>query len=321
MRRVLITGATGFVGANVARGMVARGDEVHCLVRSSHRRWRIEQLRDVQIHVAEMLDRTAVDALLSRTRPHAILHLATYGAYAAQAAIADCVRTNLESSVVLMDSAAAHGVERFINTGSSSEYGFQDHAPDEREPTEPNSLYAVTKAAATAYARHLALTARLHTTTLRLYSVYGPYEEPARLIPTLIVAGLRGTYPPLVSPSIARDFVYIDDVVGAYVAALETDQPPGGIYNVGTGVQTTLADVVDVGRSLFGITEAPRWGTMADRKWDTNTWVANITRARRELGWNPTTSFEAGFRRTAKWIVASDERRAYYETSRAGLDD
>jgi dolichol-phosphate mannosyltransferase len=317
VRRVLITGATGFVGANVARGMLAQGHEVHCLVRASHRPWRLGGLDAAHVHVADMLDRAALDALLSRTRPDAILHLAAYGAYASQADVALCVRTNLEASVILMDAAAAHGVERFVNTGSSSEYGFADHAPDEDEPTEPNSLYAVTKAGATAYARYLANTGRLHTTTLRLYSVYGPYEEPTRLIPTLVLAGLQGTYPPLVSPSVARDFVYVDDVVGAYTAVLGTDLPAGRVYNVGTGVQTSLAAAVEVSRSLFGIAQAPDWGTMAERKWDTNTWVANISRIRRELAWSPETSFEEGFRRTAEWIAASDERRRYYETSRA----
>ena len=318
MRRVLVTGATGFVGANVARGMLARGHEVHCLVRASHRPWRLDRLDGVHVHVVDMLDRAAVDALLSRTRPNWILHLAAYGAYASQSDVALCVRTNLEASVILMEADAAHGVERFVNTGSSSEYGFKDHAPGEDEPAEPNSLYAVTKAAATAYARHLAQAGRLHTTTLRLYSVYGPYEEPTRLIPTLVLAGLQGTYPPLVSPCVARDFVYVDDVVGAYVAVLGADLPPGRVYNVGTGVQTSLEAAVAVSRSLFSISRPPDWGTMAERKWDTNTWVANISRIRRELGWNPETSFEQGFRRTAEWIAASDERRRYYETSRAG---
>jgi dolichol-phosphate mannosyltransferase len=247
--------------------------------------------------------------------------LAAYGAYASQTDVARCVRTNLEAAVILMDASAAHGVERFVNTGSSSEYGFQDHAPDETEALEPNSLYAVTKAGATAYACHLGHSGRLRTTTLRLYSVYGPYEEPTRLIPTLILAGLRGAYPPLVAPTIARDFVYVDDVVRAYDIVLRADPAAGSVYNIGTGVQTTLADAAEVSRSLFGIVEPPQWGSMEERQWDTSTWVANVSRARRELGWTPETSFRDGFRRTASWIAESDERRRYYETSRAAPTD
>jgi dolichol-phosphate mannosyltransferase len=321
VQRVLITGGTGFVGANVVRGMIERGFEVHALVRATHKPWRLEQVDGVRLHVVDLLDRAAVDALFGHTRPTFVLHLAAYGAYSSQTDVARCVRTNLEAAVILMDAAAEHGVERFVNTGSSSEYGFQDHAPDEAEALEPNSLYAVTKAGATAYAGHLGRSGRLRTTTLRLYSVYGPYEEPTRLIPTLILAGLRGTYPPLVSPTIARDFVYVDDVVRAYDAALRGDLVAGSVYNIGTGVQTTLGDAVEVSRSLFGIAKAPAWGSMEERRWDTSTWVANVSRVRRELGWAPETSFDDGFRRTAAWIAESDERRRYYETSRAAPTD
>ena len=315
--RVLITGASGFVGANVARGMLADGHEVHCLLRAAHDPWRLAGLSGAHLHVADLLERSEVDALLERTRPQWILHLAAYGAYASQADVTPCVRTNVEAATVLMDAAAAHGIERFVNTGSSSEYGFKDHAPDEAEPLEPNSLYAVTKAAATAYACLLGRTGRLHATTLRLYSVYGPYEEPTRLIPSLVLAGLNGAYPPLVSPSIARDFVHVDDVVRAYRVAARAGVAAGRVYNVGTGVQTSLADAVGVSRALFAVEQPPDWGTMPERKWDTDTWVANISRARAELGWVPEISFEEGFRRTAEWIAASDRRR-YYEAARAG---
>ena len=321
LRRVLITGATGFVGNNLARRMIERGHEVHCLVRPSHRTWRVHDLGGaVAIHAADLLDRAQLDALLGAVRPHWVLHLAAYGAYASQSDLSTCVRTNVEGSLNLIDAAAVHGVERFVNTGSSSEYGFKDHAPDEDEALEPNSLYAVTKAAATAYARQAARSGRLHATTLRLYSVYGPYEEPSRLIPTLIVRGLAGTLPPLAAPDTARDFVYVDDVLAAYEAALQADVPAGRVYNVGTGTQTTLQVLVGVARSYFGITAEPEWGTMAARTWDTTAWVANIARARAELGWAPSTPFEEGFRRTAAWLSESWERRSFYETARAPLE-
>ena len=320
VRRVLITGATGFVGINVARRMIARGHDVHCLVRASHRAWRLPELEGAAaLHVADLLDPAEIDALLGAVRPQWLLHLAAYGAYASQSDARTCVRTNVEGSVNLIDAAARHGVERFVNTGSSSEYGFKDHAPDEDEALEPNSLYAVTKAAATAYACYAARSGRLHATTLRLYSVYGPYEEPTRLIPTLVVHGLNGAFPPLVAPETARDFVYVDDVLAAYEAALRAEIPPGRVFNVGTGTQTTLRTAAGVGRSYFGITAEPDWGSMASRTWDTTAWVANIARARAELGWAPSTPFEEGFRRTATWLSESRERRSFYETARTPL--
>ncbi len=316
-RRILITGATGFVGANLARRLIERGHDVRCLVRASHRPWRLRALGGaVTLHVADLLDKSSLDALLAAVRPQWVLHLAAYGAYASQANVEACVRTNVEGTVNLIDGAACHGVERFVNTGSSSEYGFKDHAPDEDEPAEPNSLYAVTKAAATAYARHAARSGCLHATTLRLYSVYGPYEESTRLIPTIIVRGLAGSYPPLVAPDVARDFVYVDDVVAAYEAALNADVAAGGIYNIGTGTQTALRTVLDVSRTYFGIAAEPLWDTMPARTWDTRTWVAKTARARAELGWAASTPFAEGFRRTAAWLSEIEERRSFYETAR-----
>jgi nucleoside-diphosphate-sugar epimerase len=321
VQRVLITGATGFVGANLARRMLELGHELHCLVRASHRPWRLRDAgAGLRLHVADVTDRAAVDALVATVRPQWVFHLAAYGGYSTQLDAGRCVRTNVEGSVNLIDAAARHGVERFVNTGSSSEYGFKDHAPAEDEPTEPNSLYAVTKDAATAYARYAGRSGRLHATTLRLYSVYGPYEEPTRLIPTVTVSGLEGRYPPLVAPEVARDFVYVDDVVAAYEAALEAAVPAGAIYNVGSGTQTSLRTVIDVSRAHFAIAEEPQWGSMPNRAWDTTSWVANVARVGAELGWKASTPFEEGFARTATWVAQTAERRSFYQTARAPLE-
>jgi dolichol-phosphate mannosyltransferase len=114
---------------------------------------------------------------------------------------------------------------------------------------------------------------------------------------------LRGELPPLVSPDIARDFVYVEDVCRAYVLAASTPRPEqGAVYNVGTGVQTTMAEVVDLARNALGIEAKPEWSSMADRQWDARTWVADSRKIKRELGWRPQCDFAEGFRRTAEWF-------------------
>src|SRR5262249_43082629 len=119
----------------------------------------------------------------------------------------------------LLEACRETGVEVLVNAGSSSEYGAKDHAPTEDEAPEPNSDYAVAKAAATMLAGHLGRSGPTRVVALRLYSAYGPWEEPARLVPRLVAFGLRGELPPLVSPELARDFVYVDDVTDAFVLA------------------------------------------------------------------------------------------------------
>jgi nucleoside-diphosphate-sugar epimerase len=213
------------------------------------------------------------------------------------------VRTNIIGTMNLVEACLKTGFEQFVNAGSSSEYGYKDHAPSELEPLEPNSYYAVTKASATMFCRYAAQLHGVALVTLRFYSVYGPFEEPGRLIPTLVVNGRVGRLPPLVNPDVARDFVYVGDAVEAcLLAASRPEQEPGSVYNVGTGTQTSIREVAAVACRVMGITAEPQWGSMPDRAWDTSVWVADSRTIRRQLGWEPRYSFEDGFRQTVQWF-------------------
>ncbi len=318
MKRVLVTGATGFVGANLARRLLADGHEVHLLVRPGYARWRIAAIRDdVRVHEAALVDAAVVAALFARVRPDWVFHLAAHGAYSGQTDLAQMVQTNVVGTINLVEAALGPGFEAFVHAGSSSEYGFKDHAPPETEWLEPNSHYAVTKASATLFCRYTAQSRGVAIRTLRLYSVYGPWEEPTRLVPTLVVRGLRGELPPLVSPDTARDYLYADDVSDAcLLAASRPDQEPGAVYNLGTGVQTTLREVVAVARRVLGIDAEASWGSMPARRWDTAVWVADNRAIARALGWRPRVGLEEGFRRMVEWYRAHPEVHAAYEAAR-----
>ena len=306
MKRALVTGGTGFIGSNLTRRLLADGHEVSLLVRSGYRPWRIEPIRrDVRLLEVALADPDSIRRALAQTRPAWVFHLAAYGAYPSQNDLPRMVETNVIGTANLIGACRSSGVEALVHAGSSSEYGFQDGAPGEAERLEPNSHYAVSKAAATHLCRQAARESGCWIPTLRLYSVYGPYEEPTRLIPTLIREGLRGHLPPLVNPEIARDFVYVDDVLDAFLAAAAEGRrdDPGAVFNVGTGVQTRVEEVVEVARASLKIAAEPEWGTMPDRRWDTSVWVADIRRIREQLGWEPRHTFAAGFRRTVEWFM------------------
>ncbi len=290
MKRVLVTGGTGFLGANLMRRLVADGHEVHLIVRANHSDWRLEGM-DVPLHVADLSDVESVRSAVAAIRPEWVFHLAAHGQYSWETDVRTMIQTNMLGTANLLQ--VCNEAEAFVNTGSSSEYGLKDHPPAEDEVLDPNSTYAVTKGAATGLCRLAG------AVTLRLYSVYGPYEHPDRLIPTLIRQGRQGRLPPLVDPDVARDFVYVDDVVEAYLLAVQSKQN-GAVYNVGTGVQTTIREVVDVVRRVFGLQAEPRWGSMPNRHWDTSCWVANSQKIRDDLGWQPAYDFDAGFKRTVE---------------------
>ncbi|MGK7877643.1 MAG: NAD-dependent epimerase/dehydratase family protein [Xenococcaceae cyanobacterium] len=304
MKRVILTGATGFVGANLARRLLQDGQKIYLLVRPGYNPWRIAGIRaDVHLHEVELADAAALTGVVGKIQPDWVFHLAVYGAYSSQTNLYQMVQTNIIGTINLLEACLQTGFEAFVNTGSSSEYGFKERAPSETEWLEPNSHYAVTKASATLFCRYTAQSQGCHLPTLRLYSVYGPFEEPTRLMPTLIRRGLKGELPPLVNPDIARDYVYVEDVIDAYLlAATQPNQEPGAVYNVGTGVQTSLREVVDVARQVMEITPEPQWGSMPNRRWDTNVWVADSGKIQAALGWQPRYTFEQGFRLMVDWF-------------------
>jgi UDP-glucose 4-epimerase len=320
MKRALVTGASGFVGANLARRLLRDGHEVHLLLRPDYAPWRLTGIRDdVALHFADLPDEQGVRNVVATIRPDWIFHLAAYGAYSTQTGVHRMAQTNLTGTINLLDACLDTGFEAFVNTGSSSEYGFTDHPAAESDRLEPNSHYALTKAAATHYCRLTAHTTGMRVPTLRLYSVYGPFEEPSRLLPALIVRGLRGELPPLVNPDVARDYVYVDDVCAAYLlAAMRPIPDAGAIYNVGTGVQTPLRALVEVARGILPIAAEPVWGSMPNRQWDSSIWVADNRKIRSELGWEPRYDLVLGFRQMVDWIGDNPALLAMYEERRAG---
>ena len=315
MKRVLVTGATGFVGANLARRLVREGYEVNLLVRPGYTSWRLDDIRsDVRLRLVSLEDAEGVASAVAGIRADWIFHLAAHGAYSSQKDIHQMVNTNVLGTINLLQACLHAGFEAFVHSGSSSEYGFKDHAPAENEWLEPNSHYAVTKASATQFCSHIARQNGVHVPTLRLYSVYGPYEEPTRLLPTLITFAMAGRLPLLVDGNVARDFVYVDDVVEAYLmAAQRTDVARGATYNVGTGVQTSIREVVAIARQIMNITEDPEWGSMPDREWDTSVWVSNNAKLLGELGWKPQNTFEQGFCLMLDWLQQNPTLQQFYQ--------
>jgi dolichol-phosphate mannosyltransferase len=261
-------------------------------------------LEDLVVHDVDLSVPGTAAALVRDVSPEWIFHLAAHGAYSWQTDPRQICQANLLATIELVDAAEREGVQAFVHTGSSSEYGFKDHPPDEHERPEPNSTYAVSKAAATMYCSHRAGAGGLPAVTLRLYSVYGVLEDPRRLVFALLRHGLEGCLPPLVSPETARDFIYVEDVCEALVLAAQRAGETAGekIYNVGSGRQTTLRELVDRVRDLLAIQVEPDWSTHPQRAWDTNVWCASTTRIARGLEWSATTGIDEGLRQTISWI-------------------
>ena len=304
MKKVILTGGTGFIGANLARRLLRDGHQVHFFVRKGYQPWRIEEIRqDIVLYELDLQDQAQLEKALKQIGPDWIFHLAAYGSSSTQKDWRQMVEANIVGTISLVEAALKIGFQAFIHIGSSSEYGWKDHAPAEAERLDPNSPYALTKASATMFCRYTAIDRKANVITLRPYSIFGPYEDFGRFMPTLIVKGLDGSLPPLVNPNVARDFLYVDDFVEACIlAATRADQEPGSIYNCGTGVQSTIQEVVRLAKGVLSIVDEPKWGSMENKIWDTHVWVSDSRRIQKVLGWCPRHDLEKGFKCMVSWF-------------------
>lgn len=309
-KRILVTGAAGFVGAVLTRRLLELGHDVHVVLKSTSPSWRLADVAsDLRLHQGDVTDEAGVQRLVETCRPEIVYHLATHGAYPFQTNADGIIQTNILGTWNLLKALSRTDYEVFVNTGSSSEYGFKDYAMRETDLLEPNSYYSVAKCAQSLLCQHVAKTEQRPITTFRLFSVFGPYEEPSRLVPTIIRLCLEGKDLTLVDRDTARDFVYVDDVVDAYLRIDKLAGLCGEVVNIGTGVQSSLGRIVDAVLAETGARVQCHWGAMPARIWDAKTWVADCTKSKRLLGWQPTTSLEDGIARTVDWMRERQDHR------------
>jgi nucleoside-diphosphate-sugar epimerase len=175
----------------------------------------------------------------------------------------------------------------------------------------PESVYGAAKAAQSLLCQQWARSRDRPIVVFRLFSVYGPLEEPSRLIPRLIMAALDDRAIAMAAPRTSRDFIFVDDVVDAMLKIEDLERARGRIVNLGTGIQTTLSEIVSTLEEIAGKPIQAEWHAMPDRPWDTDVWVANTDRLRSTLDWAPTT-VRAGLERSLAWFRAN---RRYYEVA------
>lgn len=309
---ILITGGTGFVGANMARAMVSAGHNVHLLVRWESTLWRLDNLKkDLVLHEVELRDPDGLSTMVQKVRPTVIHHLAAYGAYPTKQTNTTAIfETNLLGTLNLVHACESIDYRAFINTGSSSEYGVKDSPLSEEDRLDPYNDYGVSKAATSLWIQSYGKAHQKPMLTLRLFSVYGPYEESFRLIPSIMQGVVDEKPIELSSPTPIRDFVHVDDIVKAYQRSAELASAfPGEIFNVGTGVQTSVGELVHHMEILLEKKIPVRWGNLKNPRVEPSCWRANPEKTQTQLGWKATKSLAQGLKETYEWF--KDHRSLY----------
>lgn len=299
---ILITGAAGFVGSNLTRYFVSRGIKVNIMIKRSSNTWRLNDIiKKTNVHYADISDINNVKKIIKKIKPKTIYHLATHGGYSDQTDLVKIKKSILDATYNLINECKKYKFNIFINTGSSSEYGFKNKAMKESDILVPNSYYSVFKSSSSLYCQYESLKSNIQIVTIRPFHVYGPYERSNRLIPSLIRNMLNDKKVKLVSPKVSRDMIYISDVVNFYIMVANKKNLKGEIFNLGSGKKTTIKEIYNLLKKITNYKVKNYWGSMKNRYWDQSIWYSNNSYVKTKLNWKPEVSLKKGLANTVNW--------------------
>jgi len=293
--RVLITGASGFIGQHALAPLLAAGHEVHALSTRPRR-----QPADVTWHQANLLDQASVAALIRQVRAERLLHLAWFAEPGRFWRSVENVRW-VEATLRLLRTFREQGGDRAVVAGTCAEYDWSEGGilDEATSPLMPTTLYGTSKHAtqlvSTAYARE----AGLELAWGRVFFLYGPGEQPKRMVPSLATALLAGREAPATSGTQVRDFMHVADVAAAFAMLL--DSPVQGPVNIASGDGIEVRDLIELVANAAGRRDLVRLGALEQREGEPASIVAAVDRLRREVGFLPSMTLGDGIESTVAW--------------------
>jgi len=319
-RRVLVTGAEGFIGSHLAEELLTAGAEVRALVHYNpfgRWGWLHEHGGDIEIMAGDVRDAERVAQAAEGI--DVIFHLAALvGIPYSYEAPESYLQTNVVGTYNVLSAGRRAGVSRYIQTSTSEVYGSAIRVPiDEEHPLQPQSPYSASKIGADMLALSFHHSFEFPVAVVRPFNTYGPRQSARAVIPAVlgqIYAGSKEIQVGATSPK--RDFNYVTDTAKGFMAVAGCDRALGEVVNVGSGREIAIGDLIDLmievsGREVRAVRAPERIrpaGSEVDRL------MCDNRRAAEWAGWKPEVSLEEGLRRTADWIeqnLASVESRRY----------
>ena len=309
--RVLVTGGSGFIGARLTRLLVEAGADVHVLSSAVSAVYpvRLVELRDrITVHGGNLVDRSAMDAVVANARPRFVFHLGAYThVLKSWSRVDECVQTNIQGTLNLLQ-ALDGNYERFVFTSTSEVYGPIDVPFREDDAVDPASPYSVSKYAAERYCRMFAAGKGWPIVIVRPFNAYGPGQTPDRVIPEIILRSLRKQPLRMTQGHQTREFNYVDDLAAGFVTIATTPGIDGEVINLGSGEEVSMRDLASMIVDLLDRPLEPEFGALPDRPNEIWRMVSDASKARDRIGWDGGRSLRDGLAATIDWYRAELDR-------------
>jgi nucleoside-diphosphate-sugar epimerase len=288
--RVLVTGATGFIGSHLCRRLLAEGADVHALTSTVSAVYpvRLVDIRDrITLYGGNLNDGGAMDSVVERADPKIVFHLGAYTHVGKSwDRIDECIQTNVHGTVNLLQVLARSNYERFVYTSTSEVYGDVPVPFREDAVVEPVSPYSVSKYAGERFCRMLHRGRGWPIVVVRPFNAYGPAQSPDRIIPEIIVKALRGERLAMTEGRQTREFNYVEDLVDGFVRAATV---PG------------IEDLAETILDLMGDPIKAEFGALPNRPTEIWSMRADVSKATERLGLLPARPLRDGLERTIAW--------------------
>ncbi|MEG9437691.1 NAD(P)-dependent oxidoreductase [Edaphobacter sp. HDX4] len=299
--KCLVTGATGFIGSFLVRKLLADGHQVHAVIRNPRPEstWRIaDKLSEIGVLTAD-LSKSDLHQVFPDLKPDAVFHLAWDGVGSATRDSPQQLVQNVNTTLQMLDFCRLTQCPVFVGLGSQAEYGIATGALSEDSPCTPVTAYGVAKHALSLLVNKFGQVTATRVLWFRLFSAYGPMDDPHHLIPLLVKMLLAGKAPSLTRCEQRWDYLYVTDAVDALVSAATSSAT--GIFNLGSGNAQPLLETVESARDLVDPTLQIGFGDIPYRPDQVMHLEADITRLREATGWQPRVGLEEGLRATVAW--------------------
>ena len=312
MEKILITGGTGFLGANLIHRLLKSKNEIITIIKPNSNEWRISEVKNkIKVYHIDILNEKKISNTIKEIKPSLIFHCATYGVNPSQDNFGKIFQTNVfGTNNIFSTIQKINCVKKIINFGSSFEYAAQKLPVKETDIISPTTVYGISKATQTNLAQYYAENLGLPIVTARIFTPYGKYDSNGRLFSDLMISAIKGRQIKLGFQDSFRDFIHIDDAVDILLLIVKDMKNKTGIFNIGTGKKSSVKQIMRLCEKKMKIKYHVSWGNETNiRKIDrfSEVVIADMQKTQHVFHWKPKITIDEGIKKTYSWYLKNFE--------------